>query len=103
MVLGKLSTQILLKFKLTTHHWMIHLVRVHATMQSDRFKKGMDKDVYDGIKIDRKENVSDKMKPELFNKAITFISVQQRTIELYGLVKAEIGIMKNLLGKKCIK
>ena len=74
---------------------------VHATMKSNRFKKGMEKDVYDAINIDFKEELSKENKDKLLNSVLMIISANSRQIELYNYILDEINILITKLEPKC--
>ena len=76
---------------------------IHGTMNSDRFKKGMDQDVYMNVDISSTEVFDQEMKFNVYNDALTFISSNYRTLELYNLIDQEIGNMHSVLNGKCQK
>ena len=77
--------------------------RIHSQMQSDRFKTGMEKDVYDGMHLDYEELLSETMKYQLLNSALTYISCNARQLQLYNLIKDEVNILIKVLEPKCNK
>ena len=74
---------------------------VHASMKSNRFKEGMDKDVYDAINLDYNEEISEEVKQQLLNDCLMIISSNSRQIELYNFIIDEIYILINQLKSKC--
>ena len=75
---------------------------VHASMKSNRFKEGMDKDVYDAINLDYNEEISEEVKQQLLNDCLMIISSNSRQIELYNFIIDEINILINQLKSKCL-
>jgi len=75
---------------------------VHASMKSNRFKEGMDKDVYDAINLDYNEEISEEVKQQLLNDCLMIISSNSRQIELYNFIIDEIYILINQLKSKCL-
>lgn len=74
---------------------------VQALMTTDRFKNGMEQDVYDGIPFDNESVLSDEMKKRLYNDALYYISSNARQLELYNYIKDEIDVLYKLLQTKC--
>ena len=70
-------------------------------MKSNRFKEGMDKDVYDAINLDYNEEISEEVKQQLLNDCLMIISSNSRQIELYNFIIDEIYILINQLKSKC--
>ena len=74
---------------------------VHGRMTANRYLKGMDKDIFDSLNIDKQEYLSEEIKYSLYNDALMHISSNARTIEILMLIKEEIYILLKLLDKKC--
>ncbi|MBT8185459.1 MAG: hypothetical protein KJN76_11515, partial [Eudoraea sp.] len=74
---------------------------VHGKIYTNRYLKGMEKDVFDGLKIDEEEHLSEEMKYALYNDALMHISSNSRIIELLKLIKVEIKNLLIVLEKKC--
>jgi hypothetical protein len=77
--------------------------RIHSQMLTDRFVTGMEKDVYDAMHLDFEETLSESMKYQLLNGALTYISANARQLQLYNLIKDEVMILINILEPKCMK
>ena len=70
-------------------------------MLTDRFKTGMEKDVYDAMNLDYNEILSDTMNYQLLNASLTYISCNARQLELYNLIKIEVNNLIETLDPKC--
>ena len=77
--------------------------RIHAQMLTDRFMTGMRKDVYEAMNLDFDETLSETMKYQLLNGALTYISANARQLELYNLIKVEVTNLIDVLESKCIR
>jgi hypothetical protein len=77
--------------------------RIHAQMLTDRFMMGMKKDVYEAMNLDFDETLSETMKYQLLNGALTYISANARQLELYNLIKVEVTYLIDVLESKCIR
>ena len=75
--------------------------RIHSQMLTDRFKTGMEKDVYDAMNLDYNETLSDTMNYQLLNASLTYISCNARQLELYNLIKIEVNNLIETLDSKC--
>jgi hypothetical protein len=76
--------------------------RIHSQMLTDRFKTGMDKDVYDAMQLDYEEKLSKEMSYELLNGGLTYISCNARQLQLYEQIKEEVMILIGVLEPKCM-
>ena len=74
---------------------------LQSSMQSGRFYRGLEKDVYDAILIDKNEILSIDMKKRLYNEALQYISHNTRQLDLYNYIKDEIIILRSILDSKC--
>lgn len=74
---------------------------VHSTMKTDRFKKGMDPEVYDAMNIDQSEYLIPEVQFMLYNDALANISANSRRLELFGFMEIEIEHLLDTLRKKC--
>jgi len=77
--------------------------RIHSQMLTDRFIKGMEKDVYDSMKLDYEEELSEAMRYKLLNAGLTYISSNARQLQLYERIREEVMILIQVLEPKCIK
>ncbi|WP_075348606.1 hypothetical protein [Algoriphagus marinus] len=71
-------------------------------MLTERFKTGMEKDVYDSMRLDYDEVLSDAMSYQLLNGGLTYISCNARQLELYEQIREEVMILIELLEPKCL-
>lgn len=74
---------------------------VHATLKSERFKFGMEQDVYDAIKADSTDALDKDTQYKLYNTTLELISINYRLKELYGYMNNEIGVLTAILEAKC--
>ena len=76
--------------------------RIHSLMQTNRFITGMEKDIYENMNLDYNEPLSDTMKYQMFNAALTYISTNARQLQLYNFIKDEVNILIGTLEPKCL-
>ncbi len=76
--------------------------RIHAQMLTERFISGMEKDVYDAMNLDYEETLSETMKYQLLNAALTYISTNSRQLQLLNFIKEEVNNLINTLEPKCM-
>lgn len=74
---------------------------VPATLNTDRFKLGMEEDVYQGIVTDNGEILDPDTHYKLYNTTLELISVNYRLKELYGFMEDEIDKLTGILLEKC--
>ena len=77
--------------------------RIHAQMLTDRFMTGMEKDVYEAMILDFDETLSQTMKHQLLNGALTYISANARQLQLYNFIKVEVTNLIYVLESTCIR
>ncbi|TVZ60311.1 hypothetical protein NA63_2863 [Flavobacteriaceae bacterium MAR_2010_105] len=77
--------------------------RIHSQMLTERFITGMEKDVYESMNLNYEETLTETMKYELLNAALTYISTNARQLQLYNLIKDEVNNLITILEQKCIE
>lgn len=77
--------------------------RIHSQMLTDRFKTGMDKDVYESMQLDYEEKLSKEMSFKLLNGGLTYISCNARQLQLYEQIREEVELLIKTLEPKCIE
>ena len=77
--------------------------RIHSQMLTERFMRGMEKDVYDSMKLDYDEKLSEDMSFELLNGGLTYISCNARQLQLYKQIKDEVLMLIQVLEPKCME
>jgi len=77
--------------------------RIHAQMLTNRFITGMEKDVYESMNLDFDETLSQTMKHQLLNGALTYISANARQLQLYNFIKVEVTNLIDVLESTCIR
>ena len=74
---------------------------VHATMNTNRFIDGMEPEVYEAMKVDKTEHLSNEIQFHLYNDALINVSSNSRRIELFGFIMNEIEELLKLLLDRC--
>lgn len=77
--------------------------RIHSQMLTERFKNGMEKDVYDSMQLNYEEKLTKAMKYQLLNGGLTYISCNARQLQLYKQIREEVLTLINVLKPKCLK
>jgi len=76
-------------------------VQSSMSLTTGRFYRGMDKDLYQAVDLDKSETFSSQMQKRLYNESLQYISHNSRQLDLYQSIKDEIIILKSYLETKC--
>ena len=74
---------------------------LHYQMIGQRFNNYMEKDVRELMQIDLEETLTEDMKYQLLNDALSYISSNARQLQLYKFIQGEADILIELLEPVC--
>ena len=76
---------------------------VHGRMEMNRFKVGLEKDIYDNIKVDDMEVLTSDIQQRMYNDGLRYASISYRRLDLNNQIKKEIELLLEILMPLCIK
>ena len=76
---------------------------VHGRMETDRFKEGLERDIYEAIQVDDMELLTVDLQQRMYSDGLRYASINYRRVDLNIQIKKEIELLLEVLKPLCIK